>query len=91
MDHGVARVVGEQSFGKGLVQDIFPLPDGSAIRVTVATYFTPNGTSIHGYGIEPHYIVEMDEALSARVHQLTLEEDIQLQKALEVMAGLRQE
>lgn len=88
MDHGVARVVGQTSFGKGLVQDIFPLPDGSAVRMTVATYFTPNGTSIHGYGIQPHYEVIMEDALNARVHQLELEEDIQLQKALEVIDSL---
>lgn len=85
MDHGIARLVGEQSFGKGLVQDIFPLPDGSAIRVTIATYYTPNGTSIHGEGLTPHYVVPMDDYRNARVHQLTLEEDIQKQKAIEVI------
>ena len=85
LDHGVARLVGQQSFGKGLVQDIFPLPDGSAIRVTIATYYTPNGTSIHGYGLTPTYVVEIEDYQSARIHQLELEDDIQMQKAIEVI------
>ena len=86
-DHGVATLVGEQSFGKGLVQDIFPLPDGSAIRVTVANYFTPLGRNIHEKGLTPDYVVEMSEEDNANVSRLEPEEDIQLQKALEVIAG----
>lgn len=84
-DHGVGVLVGEQSFGKGLVQDVFPLPDGSAIKVTIATYYTPNGISIHGEGLTPTHIVPMDASLSARINTLSFEEDIQLQKAYEVV------
>ena len=84
-DHGVATIVGEQSFGKGLVQDIFPLPDGSAIRVTVATYYTPLGRSIHDIGLTPDVVVEMDEALSANLARIEREEDVQLQRAIEVI------
>ncbi|MCL1935627.1 MAG: S41 family peptidase [Defluviitaleaceae bacterium] len=84
-DHGVARLVGQQSFGKGLVQDIIPLPDGSAIRVTIATYYTPNGVSIHGYGLTPDYIVEVEDSVSARIHQIEREEDVQLNKAIDVV------
>jgi len=75
-DHGVGILVGEQSFGKGLVQDIFPLPDGSAIRVTIATYYTPNGISIHGEGLTPSHIVSLDG---------DTDEDEQLQKAIELL------
>ena len=84
-DHGVGVLVGEQSFGKGLVQNIFPLPDGSAIKVTIATYYTPNGISIHGEGLTPTYVVPMEQSLSARIAGLTFEEDIQLQKAFDVV------
>lgn len=52
-DHGRAIVVGEQTFGKGSVQEIFPLQDQSSLRLTVAHYFTPGGVCIHRVGIEP--------------------------------------
>ena len=84
-DHGVAVLVGEQSFGKGLVQDIFQLPDGSAVRVTIATYYTPDSRSIHGTGLTPDHVVEMEPALSARVHQLERNADVQLHRAIEVI------
>lgn len=84
-DHGVAVLVGEQSFGKGLVQDIFQLPDGSAIRVTIATYYTPDGRSIHGVGLTPDHVVAMDPALSARIHQIERGADHQLHRAVEIM------
>ncbi|MCL1997004.1 MAG: S41 family peptidase [Defluviitaleaceae bacterium] len=87
VDHGVARLVGQQSFGKGSVQDIVPLPDGSALRITIATYYTPNGTAIDGYGLTPTYIVEIEDYQSARIHQIAFEYDIQLQKAIEVIEG----
>src|SRR5262249_59013036 len=57
-DYGRAVVVGVQTFGKGSVQTIIPLSDGSGLRLTTAKYFTPNGRSIHGKGITPDIIVE---------------------------------
>jgi len=48
-----AIIIGEQTFGKGSVQSILPLPDGSALRLTTAKYYTPSGVCIHGIGIEP--------------------------------------
>ncbi|MCL2016351.1 MAG: S41 family peptidase [Defluviitaleaceae bacterium] len=86
-DHGVGVVVGEQTFGKGVVQRLFPLSDGSAIRATVARFYTPNGTSIHEDGITPDFIVEVDRETAMAAARLTLEEDIQLQKALQVVQG----
>ena len=53
-----AVVLGTKTFGKGSVQTIYPLGDGSAIRLTTAKYYTPNGTSIHGEGITPDILVE---------------------------------
>ncbi|WP_020653470.1 S41 family peptidase [Massilia niastensis] len=52
-DHGRARVVGSQTFGKGSIQTVFPLPHDSAIKMTVARYFTPNGHEIQAKGITP--------------------------------------
>lgn len=56
-----AMLVGEKSFGKGSVQSVIPLPDGSALRLTVAKYYTPSRRVIHGQGIEPDIRVELDE------------------------------
>ena len=57
-DHRRAVIVGTQSFGKGLVQSVFPLGSNGAMRLTTAYYFTPSGTSIQGEGITPDVIVE---------------------------------
>jgi hypothetical protein len=54
-----AMVVGTQSFGKGSVQTIIPLSDGSGLRLTTAKYFTPKGRSIHGKGITPDIVAEV--------------------------------
>ncbi|MCL2225736.1 MAG: S41 family peptidase [Defluviitaleaceae bacterium] len=86
-DTETGTIVGTQTFGKGVVQNLLYLSDGTAIKLTVQTYHTPNGECIHGVGITPHKIVEMSDYLSRRVGNLTLEEDIQLQAAIEVMAG----
>ena len=56
-DHGRAVILGMQTFGKGSVQTILPLEDGSALRLTTARYYTPNGRSIQAKGIEPDIIV----------------------------------
>ncbi len=59
-DHGVAQLVGTTTFGKGIVQTFYELSDGSGVKLTTAHYFTPNGTDIHGTGIEPDVTVEME-------------------------------
>jgi carboxyl-terminal processing protease len=56
-DHGRALILGAQTFGKGSVQTIIPLGDGSGLRLTTARYYTPNGTSIQAEGITPDIIV----------------------------------
>lgn len=93
-DHGIAELVGTCTFGKGIVQKIFPMPDGSAVKLTVSKYYTPNGVNIHGTGIEPDVEVkwpEDQEVLNspADVNQLPLEEwlekDNQMKTAWEEM------
>ena len=81
-DTGRGTLVGTQTFGKGLVQRLFTLPDGSGLNITVQKYYTPSGTSIHGIGIAPD--VEA-AAESATLTEIPAEEDAQLQKGLQVM------
>ena len=57
-DHKRATLIGEKTFGKGSVQTLLPLPDGDGIKITIAKYYTPNGVSIDGTGIEPDKKVE---------------------------------
>ncbi|HAM55487.1 MAG TPA: peptidase S41 [Candidatus Rokubacteria bacterium] len=64
-DHGRAVVLGTQTFGKGSVQTIIPLSDGSGLRLTTAKYFTPKGRSIHGKGVTPDIIVEVPKVTAA--------------------------
>lgn len=75
-DYGRATLVGTTSFGKGIVQYVLPLNDGSAIKLTSAKYYTPDGRNIHGIGIEPDVEVELDS---------DSEEDNQLLRAQEVL------
>ncbi len=58
-DRGI--VVGEKSFGKGIVQNLIPLGDGSAIKLTTQHYYTPSGFDLHGKGIEPDIVVELNK------------------------------
>jgi len=59
-DYGIGTIMGETTFGKGIVQRIIPLEDGSAVKLTVSRYFTPKGNYIHEVGIEPDIEVELD-------------------------------
>ncbi len=75
-DTKAGTLVGTRTFGKGVVQNLFPLRDGAGLKLTTARYLTPNRTDIHKKGIEPDVVVEQPEG-SAR--------DVQLDKALEVL------
>lgn len=59
-DYGIGTVIGTTTYGKGIVQRIFPLSDGSAVKMTISAYYTPSGINIHGTGIEPDITVEFD-------------------------------
>lgn len=83
-DYGLGTLVGTTTFGKGIVQKVTPLTDGSAVKLTISKYYTPNGRNIHGTGITPDVEVELDEALKQKV-TISKDEDNQLQKALEVL------
>ncbi len=75
-DYQKAEIVGTKTFGKGIVQTIIPLQDGSAIKLTTSRYYTPNGVCIHGVGITPDHVVEWPA---------DTEEDVQLQAAVDIL------
>jgi len=85
-DYGKGTLVGTKTFGKGLVQVIVPLSDGSGIKVTVARYFTPSGVCIQDIGIEPDVQVQVPEAYSGMpVSQIPKGDDVQLATVLEML------
>lgn len=83
-DYGVAEIVGTQSYGKGIVQSVIDLQDGTALKITTAKYYTPNGNNIHEIGITPDVEIDLPEELKTMV-EIPFEEDLQLQKAIEVL------
>ena len=85
-DYGVGTIVGTTTFGKGIVQTVKQLTDGSAIKFTISKYFTPKGQEIQGKGVTPDVVVEVDEAIKNKTG-ITFEEDNQLQKAIEIVKG----
>ncbi|MBR0381029.1 MAG: S41 family peptidase [Eubacterium sp.] len=83
-DYKLATIVGSKTYGKGIVQNIFPLSDGTALKFTTAKYYTPNGKNIHEIGIEPDIKVELDD----EAYREALEDeskDTQLKKAMEIL------
>ena len=59
-DYHKGTLIGTTTFGKGIVQRILPLTDGTALKLTISSYYTPNGNNIHGIGIEPDIVCEFD-------------------------------
>src|SRR5438552_10777871 len=82
-DYGRAIVVGTQTFGKGSVQTIIPLSDGSGLRLTTAKYFTPKGRSIHGKGITPDIVVELPKDTSGKPPQPPLDPAEEMKKDIQ--------
>lgn len=78
-DYGVGTIVGTTTFGKGIVQQIFPLTDGTSIKLTISEYFTPNGRNIHGTGIQPDVEIEYEYDVE------NPDADNQLEKAMEII------
>ena len=83
-DNHRAKLVGEKTFGKGLIQSLFDLPDGAGLAVTVAKYETPNHTDINKQGIKPDIIVP---STPLKLGEIGTETDGQYQKAMEILAG----
>lgn len=83
-DQGVAKIVGEKSFGKGSVQELINYDDGSSLKVTIAKWFTPNGVNISESGIKPDVEVAATTTVKAKDGSIV---DVQLLKAIEVVKG----
>lgn len=83
-DNGKAKIVGEKTYGKGVIQELLTLTDGSGLKITTNEYYTPNRNKINKVGITPDVEVNLDETLK---EQLDIEEakDNQLQKAIEIL------
>ena len=83
-DHGKAKIVGTKTYGKGVIQQLLTLPDGSGLKITSEEYLTPNKTKINKIGIEPDEKVELPDTVK---NVLTIEQkdDTQLQKAIEIL------
>lgn len=83
-DYGAATLVGDKSFGKGIVQMVYEVGVAEGLKVTVSSYYSPKGINIHGTGIEPDIKVLLPEDVVA---PLTIDNDTQLQKAVEALRG----
>ena len=73
-DHNKAKIVGEKTYGKGVIQELMYLTNGSALKLTTNEYYTPNRNKINEIGITPDYEVELSD-----------ETDTQLKKAIELL------
>lgn len=85
-DNKRAVIVGTKSFGKGSVQSVIPLPDGSGLRLTTSKYFTPSGESIHGKGIDPDVVVK-----AALAEEAKDEKEDEQKKVEEIFDGVKQQ
>ncbi|MEX0934372.1 MAG: S41 family peptidase, partial [Candidatus Saccharimonadales bacterium] len=80
-DHGVATIIGEQTFGKGSVQQLIEVGDGSMLRVTIANWYTPSGLNISESGVTPDEVVEMSQ------EDFAADLDPQLDRAIEILSN----
>lgn len=87
-DYKYGTLIGTKTFGKGIVQSIRRLADGSAIKLTTARYFTPNGENIHGEGIQPDIELEY-KYLDPNAKEYDMMDDNQILKAIEVLQKAR--
>lgn len=85
-DYNYGTLIGTKTFGKGIVQTVFSLPEGDAIKITTAKYFTPNGNYIHGVGIEPDIELEY-QFMGGENDEYSVDLDNQIQKAIEVLSN----
>ncbi len=87
-DHGRARIVGETTYGKGSVQTVIPLGEGSPIKLTTSRYFTPSGRSINGTGIEPDVVLngDLNRQYRGANGRVALRDDPQLLEALRLIS-----
>lgn len=83
-DYEIGTIIGKKTYGKGIVQTLCSLKDGSYVKLTTSEYFSPNGNKIHGVGVEPDIEVDLPEGVES-TYNLEYEKDTQLQKAIEIL------
>lgn len=83
-DNNKATIVGEKTYGKGVIQELLTLTDGSGLKITTNEYFTPNKNKINKVGIIPDVEVKIDEKLEGQI-EIEEKDDTQLQKAIEIL------
>ncbi|WP_282926414.1 S41 family peptidase [Helcococcus kunzii] len=86
-ENGRSKIVGAKSYGKGIIQQIYPVNNinpGDGLKITIAEFFTPNGNKIHGVGISPDYEVKIPEGVT-NIGVEHLQDDTQLKKAIELL------
>ena len=83
-DLGKAKIVGTKTYGKGVIQQVLTLPDGSGLKITSEKYLTPNKTQIHEIGIEPDEKIELPDTVK-NVLLVDEKDDTQLKKAIEML------
>ncbi len=83
-DNNVAQIVGTTSFGKGVIQELLTLKDGSGLKLTTSEYYTPNRSKINKIGIEPNETVELPDEYK-NVLEVPFEQDTQLKRAIELL------
>ena len=86
-DFGLARIVGVKTAGNGTMQKVFELNDGSAVALTVAKILPYKSNSFNGVGLEPDFVVELSAEQNERLEMLTYEEDLQYQKAMDILGN----
>ena len=83
-DNERAEIIGTKTYGKGIIQTLLSLADGSGLKITTEEYYTPKGTTIHKVGITPNEEAKLPDTVKS-VYSVTREEDTQLQKAIEIL------
>lgn len=83
-DNERAKIIGTKTYGKGIIQTLLSLADGSGLKITTEEYYTPKGTTIHKVGITPDEEVKLPNTVKS-IYSVTKDEDTQLKKAIEVL------
>ena len=84
-DNEKATIIGTKTYGKGVIQTVISLSDGSGLKLTTAEYYTPNGSAIHKVGIKPDIEVKLPDTVT-NIYSISEDEDTQLNKAIEVLS-----
>ena len=84
MANEVAKVVGTRTYGKGVIQELLTLPDGSGLKITIEEYYTPNHNKLNKEGVTPDEEVKLPENIK-NIYNIEKKDDTQLQKAIEML------